>query len=274
MRVLISVDMEGLTGVTCPEDCEYGAVRWESARQLMMADVNAAVEGFFDAGATEVVVNDAHSNKRNLILPELDPRASAIIGTHKQWGMLQGIADTDAVAFIGYHTGAGHQGILAHTYIGETIRDVHINGVSSSEGRMNALVAGEFDVPVVLVTGDDLTCFDAATYAPESKMVAVKYCIDRYTARCLAPSVTAAMIRDAARDALAGVTPPMALAGPFTYEVFFDAANPVMASTAVPGVEATSETSVAFTLPTMREAIRCFKAVSTMASASTEPEYG
>lgn len=274
MRVLISVDMEGLTGVTCPEDVEYGATRWESARYLMMNDTNAAVEGFFDAGATEIVVNDAHSNKRNLILSELDPRASAIIGKHKQWGMLQGIADTDAVALVGYHTGAGHQGILSHTYIGETIRDVHVNGVSSSEGRMNALVSAEFGVPVVLVTGDDLTCDDAATYAPASKMVAVKYCIDRYTARCLAPSVTADLIRDAARAALEGLTPATAPSGPFTYEVFFDAANPVMATTSIPGVEATSETSVAFTLPTMREAIRCFKAVSSMASASTEPEYG
>lgn len=274
MQVLISVDMEGLTGVTCPEDVEYGATRWESARHLMMSDVNAAVAGFFEGGASEVVVNDAHSNKRNLILADLDPRASAIIGTHKQWGMMQGIENTDAVAFVGYHTGAGRQGILAHTYIGETIRDVHINGVPSSEGRMNALVAGEFGVPVVLVTGDDLTCDDAATYVPESNLVAVKQCIDRYTARCLAPSTTAALIHAAARDSLAVLQPATTPAGPFTYEVFFDAANPVMASTAVPGVNATSETSVSFTLPTMREAIRCFKAVSTMASASTEPEYG
>jgi D-amino peptidase len=274
MRVLISVDMEGLTGVTCPEDVEYGATRWERARHLMMSDVNAAVDGFFDAGATEVVVNDAHSNKRNLILSELDPRASAIIGTHKQWGMLQGIAETDAVAFVGYHTGAGHQGILSHTYIGETIRDVHVNGVSTSEGRMNALVSAEFGVPVVLVTGDDLTCDDAATYAPQSQLVAVKYCIDRYTARCLAPTVTVGLIRDAARTALASLSRVNVPAGPFTYDVFFDSANPVMATTAVPGVEATGETSVRFTLPTMREAIRCFKAVSTMASASTEPEYG
>jgi len=274
MRVLISVDMEGLTGVTCPEDCEYGAPRWESARHLLMSDVNAAVAGFYDGGASEVVVNDAHSSKRNLILADLDPRASAIIGTHKQWGMLQGIENTDAVAFVGYHTGAGHQGILAHTYIGETIRDVHINGVSSSEGRMNALVAGEFNVPVVLVTGDDLTCDDAATYVPQSNLVAVKECIDRYTARCLAPAMTATLIHDAARESLSVVQSATPSVGPFTYEVFFDAANPVMASTAVPGVEATSETSVSFTLPTMREAIRCFKAVSVMASASTEPEYG
>jgi D-amino peptidase len=139
---------------------------------------------------------------------------------------------------------------------------------------MNALVAGEFNVPVVLVTGDDLTCDDAATYVPQSGLVAVKQCIDRYTARCLAPATTATLIHDAARESLGVVhtaTPPV---GPFTYEVFFDAANPVMASTAIPGVQATSETSVSFTLPTMREAIRCFKAVSTMASASTEPEYG
>ena len=100
----------------------------------MMGDVNAAIEGFIDAGASEVVVNDAHSNKRNLILADLDPRASAIIGTHKQWGMLQGIAETDVVAFLGYHTGAGHQGVLSHTYIGETIRRVEVNGVSHERG--------------------------------------------------------------------------------------------------------------------------------------------
>jgi D-amino peptidase len=274
MRVLISADMEGITGVTCPEDCDYGAPRWESARHLMMGDVNAAIEGFFDAGAGEVVVNDAHSNKRNLILADLDSRASAIIGTHKQWGMLQGIAETDVVAFLGYHTGAGHQGILSHTYIGETIRRVEVNGVSSSEGRMNWLVASEFGVPVVLVTGDDLTCEDTASYAPESQRVAVKDCIDRYTARCLAPSVTATLIREGARAALASVNTVAPSTGPFTYEVFFDATNPVMASTAVPGVEAASETSVRFTLPTMREAIRCFKVVSAMASAASEPDYG
>ncbi len=274
MRVLISADMEGLTGVTCPEDCEYGAPRWESARHLMMSDVNAAVAGFFDAGATEVIVNDSHSNKRNLILSELDSRASAIIGTHKEWGMLQGIADADAVAFVGYHTGAGHQGILSHTYIGETIRDVHVNGVSSSEGRMNTLLAAEFGVPVVLITGDDLTCDDAATYAPNCQMVTVKECIDRYTARCFPPSVTATMIREAARATLVKEHPVLAPTEPVTFDVFFDSTNPVMAATAIPGVQATNETSVTFTLPTMGQAMRCFKVVSAMASASTEPDYG
>jgi D-amino peptidase len=274
MRVLISADMEGVTGVTCPEDCEYGDPRWESARHLMMSDVNAAAAGFYDSGATQVIVNDAHATKRNLILSELDPRATAIVGTHKEWGMLQGIAESDLLALVGYHTGAGHQGVLAHTYIGQSIRDVHVNGVSSSEGRMNTLLASEFGVPVVLVTGDDLTCGDAATYAPDSEMVAVKECIDRYTARCLPPSVSAAKIRQAASAALAKKHAVTTHAGPFTFDVFFDSANPVMACTAIPGVQASGETAVTFTLPSMREAMRCFKVVSTMTSASREAEYG
>jgi D-amino peptidase len=198
MRVLISADMEGITGVTCPDDVDYGTSRWEEARHLMMSDVNAAIEGFFDAGASEVIVNDAHATKRNLILSDLDGRASAIIGTHKEYGMMQGIEKTDVVAFIGYHTGAGRQGILSHTYIGQTINDVTLNGAHCNEGRMNAMLAAEFSVPVVLVTGDDLTCDESVTWAPHARRVAVKECIDRYTARCWPPSRTAHMIKDAA----------------------------------------------------------------------------
>ncbi len=68
MRVLISADMEGVTGVTFPDDCEPGNPRWQHHRAMMTGDVNAAVAGFFEAGATEVLVNDSHSNQRNLLL--------------------------------------------------------------------------------------------------------------------------------------------------------------------------------------------------------------
>ncbi|MGH7058394.1 MAG: M55 family metallopeptidase, partial [Acetobacteraceae bacterium] len=68
MRVLISADMEGITGVTYPADVHPGAPRWQQARRFMMGDINAAVRGFFRAGASAVVVNDAHADKRNLML--------------------------------------------------------------------------------------------------------------------------------------------------------------------------------------------------------------
>lgn len=275
MRVLISADMEGVTGVTCPDDVRPGSARWEYFRVMLTGDVNAAVDGFFAAGADEVLVNEAHANKRNLLIGDLDQRAVAIIGTHKIFGMMEGIdSGIDAVAFVGYHAGAGEQGVLSHTYLGQTVLGVRINGGPASEGRMNALLAAEFGVPVVLVTGDDLACADAAGWAPGAKLVAVKQCVDRYTARCLPPGVTAGEIRRAAAASLEPAARPEPAGGPFTYEVDFDATQPVGACTAIPGVTAIGPRTVAFTLPTMAEAIRCFRAVTVLAAASVEPGYG
>jgi D-amino peptidase len=274
MRVLISADMEGITGVTCPADVEPGTARWERAQRLLMSDVNAAIAGFVEAGATEIVVNEAHADKRNLLLDELDDRATAIIGTHKRLGMMEGVEGADAVAFVGYHTGAGRQGVLAHTYAAQTVLEVRVNGEAASEGRMNAMLAAEFGVPIVMVTGDDLTCKDAAAWAANAERVAVKECIDRYTAKCWPPARTAPMIREAAARGLAGLTPVSKGAGPFRYEVFFDAAQPVAACSAIPGVEETAERCVTFTLPTMHAAIRCFKAVTVIAKASVEKTFG
>lgn len=275
MHVLISADMEGVTGVTWPDDVEPGTARWAYFRQMLTGDVNAAIAGFFEAGATEVTVNEAHATMRNLLLDALDERAVALTGRNKPYGMMQGIGDdVNAVAFIGYHAGAGRQGVLAHTYLGTTILDVLINGRQASEGMMNALLAAEFGVPVVLVTGDDAACGDAAGWAPDAERIPVKFCVDRYTARCLPPARTATLIHDAAVRSLAGLHNPPQPTGPFTYEVEFDAANPVTAVTGIPGVRQTAERQVSFTLPTMAEAIRCFRAVSVLASASTEAGYG
>jgi D-amino peptidase len=276
MRILISADMEGVTGVTCPEDVRPGSARWEYFRVMLTGDVNAAVDGFFAAGADEVLVNEAHANKRNLLLGDLDRRAVAIIGTHKIFGMMEGIeSGVDAVAFVGYHAGAGEQGVLSHTYLGTTVLGVRVNGVPASEGRMNAMLAAEFGVPVVLVTGDDLTCADAETWAPGAERVAVKRCVDRYTAACLPPAVTAEEIKRAATAALTGGrSAPTEISAPFTYEVDFDATQAVGACTGVPGVEQTGLRTVAFTLPTMAQAIKCFRVVCVLAAASAEPGYG
>lgn len=275
MRILISADMEGVTGVTFPDDVEPGSRRWERHRELFTADVNAAVRGFFAAGAGEVLVNDAHSDKRNLLLDRLDPRATMLIGTHKPWGMMEGVdRGYDAVAFVGYHAAAGQQGVLSHTYLPNTITGVWLNGAVCSEGYMNAALAHEFGVPVVLVTGDDCAVQDARGYAPGAQLVAVKECVDRYTAICLPPERTAGLIEDAAArslDPLAAVTP---LPAPYRYEVEFDATHPVVMTTAIPDVEQVGPRRIAFELPTMQLAIRCFRAVTTLAAASVEKHYG
>jgi D-amino peptidase len=275
MRVLISADMEGVTGVTFPDDVEPGSARWSYCRELFVSDVNAAISGFIDAGATEVLVNEAHASQRNLLLDQIDSRASVLIGRHKPWSMMEGIdRGYDAVAFVGYHAAAGEQGVLSHTYLPNTITGVWLNGAVCSEGYMNAALAHEFGVPVVLVTGDDRAVEDAKGYAPDAALVAVKECVDRYTAICLPPSRTAALIHDAAAGALDPLPSVTPLAGPYRYEIEFDAANPVVLTTGIPDVEQIGTRRVAFELPTMKLAARCFRAVTALADGSVEKTYG
>lgn len=275
MRILISADMEGVTGVTFPDDVEPGSARWSYHRDFFTGDVNAAIAGFFDAGASEVLVNEAHADKRNLLLDRIDPRASVLIGTHKPWSMMEGIdRGYDAVGFVGYHAAAGQQGVLSHTYLPNMITGVWLNGAVCSEGYMNAALAHEFGVPVVLVTGDDCAVADAKSYAPAAQLVQVKQCVDRYTAICLTPTRTAELIRAgaaAALDPLPAVTP---LDGPYRFEIEFDATHPVAMTTAIPDVEQVGLRRVAFELPSMKLAIRCFRAVTALADGSLEKNYG
>ncbi|MFF3209973.1 M55 family metallopeptidase [Streptomyces sp. NPDC002886] len=277
MKILISADMEGATGVTWPADVLPGTPQWERCRSLFTSDVNAAVLGFYDAGADEVLVNEAHWTMRNLLLEKLDARVEMLTGRHKSLSMVEGVqhGDVDGIAFVGYHTGAGTEGVLAHTYLANSITGVWVNGTRASEGLLNAHVVAEYGVPVVLVTGDDLTCADAAGYAPDAVTVAVKDHVSRYAAVCRTPARTAADIRAAAKEAAAlAVRYEPVPGGPFAVEVEFDAEHLAMAATVVPGVERSGERRVAYGSGTMYEGIRTFKAVTTIVSAAVEEQYG
>jgi D-amino peptidase len=247
MKILVSADMEGATGVTWPADVEPGTEQWQRCRAMFTSDVNGAIAGFLDGGADEVLVNEAHATMRNLLLESLDERASMVTGRHKDLTMVEGIqhADVDAVAFVGYHTAAGTEGVLAHTYLPNSITGVWVNGVPASEGYLNAQVAAEYGVAVVLVTGDDRTCADAATYAPQAHTAAVKDYVSRYAA-----------------------------AGPFTVEVEVDSVQLVTNACMVPSVERTGERRVAYSAVTAYEMIRCFKAVTTLIASAVEATYG
>ncbi|URM89068.1 M55 family metallopeptidase [Streptomyces sp. MRC013] len=277
MKILISADMEGATGVTWPADVLPGTPQWERCRAMFTSDVDAAVLGFLDGGADEVLVNEAHWTMRNLLLERLDPRARVLTGRHKSLSMVEGVqhGDVDGVAFVGYHTGAGSEGVLAHTYLANSITGVWLNGVRAGEGYLNAHVVAEFGVPVVLVTGDDLTCRDALGYAPGARTVAVKDHVSRYAAVCRTPERTAADIRAAAKDAARlAVRHEPVRGGPHTVELEFDAAHLAAAATVVPGTAVSGERRVAYTADTMYETIRTFKAVTTIVSAAVEEQYG
>jgi D-amino peptidase len=245
---------------------------------MFTSDVNGAIAGLFDGGATEVLVNEAHATMRNLLLEDLDQRAEMITGRHKSFTMVEGIqsGDVDGVVFLGYHAPAGSEGVLAHTYLPNSITGVWIDGATASEGRLNAAVAAEYGTPVVLVTGDDKACEDAMLYAPEAKKVAVKDYVSRYAARCRPPARTFNDIREAASVAtkLAVRHAPATDAGPYTVEVEVDATQLADFAAMVPTVERIGERRISYTTTSAREMLRCFKAVTTLISSGIERTYG
>jgi D-amino peptidase len=267
--------MEGATGVTCPDDVRPGTPQWERFRRLFTGDVKAVCAGLFDAGVTEVTVNEAHATMRNLLLEELDPRVRLLTGHHKPFGMMEGIQQRpELVAFVGYHAGPGEPGVLSHTFVGFEIFQVTLNGRAMTEGYLNSLLAAEHDARLALVSGDDLTCADAAEYAPKAQLVAVKEAVDRYTALCLTPARTSSLLRSAAAaGAQAAQVPPLP-DGPYRCEVTFTGTSSATMAACIPTVERLGPRTVAFTKDTIAELYPCFRIVTRIGAGAAEPVYG
>lgn len=176
LKVFISVDMEGITGVTKWNETEVGKHDYEYFRQVMTRETNAAIEGALAAGATEVIVRDAHDSACNLLPEELNPEAKLV----RNWsggiyGMMECIDSSfDAVVFIGNHAKANTpNSVLKHT-MSVQITDLRVNGVSLPEAGWNALLAGYHGVPVVFVSGDRAICDYCSKLFPGVETVAVK----------------------------------------------------------------------------------------------------
>ena len=218
----------------------------------MTADANAAIAGACEAGATEIVVADAHDGMLNLIWEALDPRAELIRGYENRRGaMIEGIdSSCDAVFFVGYHARAADgRGILSHTFTGPgTLWDVRLNDAPASEARFNAALAGQYGVPVALVTGDDVICEETRSWLPHVETAVVKYAIDRFTARCLAQPTALERIRSAASRAIQRVSemPPFQLAPPIKLEMVLGDSSMAAAAASIPGVERCDDRTVTY----------------------------
>lgn len=199
LKVYISADMEGVGGVSAeskqssPQGADY-----EKFRRFMTLEVNAAIAGAYDAGATEIVVSDSHWNGDNIDTELLDHRVQLVRGFPRPLGMMQGIDDTfDAVVFVGYHASEKQKNaILAHTEDGEKIFEVKINGVPVPEAGFNAAIAGDFGVPVVFLSGDKATSDEAIRILGPIETVIVKTGSGFYSGTMLHPEESQRMIRE------------------------------------------------------------------------------
>jgi D-amino peptidase len=261
VKVFISVDMEGVTALTDPEDVLPEGSDYARGRVFMTGDANAAILGAFDAGATEVVVNDSHWIMRNLLIEQLDPRARVIKGFHKPMCMMQGLDESfDAAVFVGYHSCAGTEGgVLNHTLLGKEVQDLLLNGEAIGETRLNALLCGHFGVPVAFVAGDDAVCREAkGVLGDDLPTFAVKDGIDMFTASCLHPEVTAKGIREGVAAALRSVPSrtPYRMDGEVTFAFEFNTTTIASVCEYIPGIRKPTPRSTEFSTADMPEAMR------------------
>jgi D-amino peptidase len=200
MKIYISADMEGVNGVVLKEHVDPQAKEYALAREWMVQEVNAAVEGAVAAGATEVVVNDSHNNMTNLPVDRLHPQARLGTGTMKPYSMVQELDDTFAAAFfIGYHAKYGTaNAIHDHIFAYSMFEQVLINDRPVGEFGLNAGLAGFYHVPAVLVSGDQAIAEEAKKLVPPIHAVIVKEGRGRYSALCQPFQLSLANIRTAA----------------------------------------------------------------------------
>lgn len=222
-KIYVAADMEGISGIWGGWQLQEGQPQWIEARRLLTGDVNAAVQGALDGGATGVVVWDNHHRGRNVLVEEIHPEVELIMGAPHNPRHPTLDASFAAVYLIGYHAKVGTQGaVLDHTFT-SNYRSVALNGRPVGEVALDALWAGIHGVPVVLVSGDDKVCAEARRFLGDIETAVVKEGIHRHMAKMLPPGRARSLIREKARAALqrVGQVKPAAMPPPYEKRVVY-----------------------------------------------------
>lgn len=266
LKVFISVDMEGITGVVQPSQLGPTGFDYGRAREWMTAEVKAAIEGGTAAGATEFVIADSHGNAQSLLIDQLPPNVQVVRGFPRPLSMMQGIDRTFAAAvFIGYHASEmTTDAVRGHTFSSAKLLGVSLNGTEVSEGMFNAAIAGHFGVPVVFVSGDSKAVAQMKTVVPEIEGVVVKEPFGYHSAMTLTPARGQGLIRDGVRAALgrrAGIK-PYTVSAPITLDVGFKLTLDAERASYIPGLTRSSTHAIRGTLPDMLTIVRLMQVLS------------
>lgn len=258
-RIFISVDMEGIAGAVSANQIGATGNEYAVFRKVMVGELLAAIAGAREAGATEFVVSDSHGSLQNLPIDDLPDDVTLIRGTPRKLGMMEGIdrGRYDGAMFIGYHASASNpRGVRAHTFSSARLSEVKLNGVAASEGYVNAAVAGQFGVPILLVTGDDVAVEELGVLKAEG--VVVKRAVGFEAAESVTPAAARKLIQAGAKRAVERIRSfaPFRVAQPTTMELTFHFYRPAELLAWLPIVERTGSRSVRFRGKDPAEALR------------------
>src|SRR5262245_2780363 len=222
-KIFVVTDMEGVSGIFDTElQClPYKSPRWEESRKLLTGEINAAVDGLFEGGATDVVVLDGHSSGQNLSVSDIHPRVRLLTG-----GAVSSTLELDssysALIFVGQHALAGaEKGILGHSYDSQNIQNIWVNDRPTGEIGAIVMLAGAFGIPVVMLSGDTAACKELHQLVPQAECAEVKSGVSRTAGFMLPHGASCALIREKARRGLERVAEckPYRVVGPVEVKV-------------------------------------------------------
>ena len=204
LKIYISADMEGVVGVVTSDQLNPSGFEYARFREFLTAEVNATIEAARAAGATEFLISDSHGNGQNLLIERLPDDVMVVRSWPRELGMMEGIDESfDGVIFIGYHAStANTQGVRAHTMSSANITGLRLNGMSMSEGSINAAIAGQFGVPVIMVSGDDVTIEESRAIIGDIEGAVVKWARGFHSAQTLIPEAGYEVIRATTNSAI------------------------------------------------------------------------
>lgn len=260
LKVHISVDMEGIAGTVTADQLGPTGFEYGRFREFMTKEAVAAVQAARAAGATEVVVVDSHGNGENLLIEQFPADVQVIRSFPRRLSMMAGVdQQVDAAIFIGYHASTTNPaGVRAHTFSSATLTRVAINGVDMSEGSWNAAIAGQFGVPVIMMSGDDAAVAEVRSVVGDLEAAEVKKSLGFHSAMTLTPAASVALIDEKVRAAFArrAAFKPYVVKTPVTVDVAFKHYMPAEVLTFLPTFERTGSHAIRFVAKDMVEASR------------------
>lgn len=269
MKIFISADMEGISGIVDPSyiDPDKGS-NYARGRIFMTQDINAVVEAAIEWGAEEIVVADSHYKMNNVLLENLHPKAQLLAGSPRDFSMMQGLDSSfNAAFFIGYHARHGVPGVLSHTMSG-VVKNIYINGDVVGEFGINAIYAALTGVPVCLVSGDDQIALEAKQMIPEIESVIVKRATSRTSALCLSLAECHCALKEKTKLALeyAKKAKPFSVSLPLQLRMEFTHSGQAELAASVPGTSYnTGTTEVCFSAKDQYELYRVMRAMLNLA---------
>ena len=278
MKIYISADIEGICGVVNQEQTTLDGKDYAYARNLMVKEVNAAIEGAIEGGAKEIVVCDAHSHQFNMLPDLLHKSAFLVTGSPKPHSSMLERLDSsfDGVFFVGYHSRAGTQnGVFNHTYFAKEVQEVRLNGTVLGEIGINAALAGYYRVPVCLVTGDKVTIEEAESLLRNVKTAVVKEGIGRYAAMCVHPEIAREKIRASAKKAVIEIDSECfyRVSPPVTLEIEFSSSAMADMVQLIPRVTRMGDREINYIGDDFFEVYKLFRASLLLAHSAMDKSY-